>query len=147
MESDKYICVKEKVGDSAQVVVIDLNDISNPMRRPISADSVIMNPVSKVLALKAGKMLQVFDIDVKSKVKSCQFSEEVVFWRWLDVNNIALVSPTSVYHWTMESESVPVKMFDRMQSLNDRRIINYKTDSKYMWLLLMGIITLSIDID
>ncbi|KRX38700.1 Clathrin heavy chain 1 [Trichinella sp. T9] len=139
MESDKYICVKEKVGDSAQVVVIDLNDISNPMRRPISADSVIMNPVSKVLALKAGKMLQVFDIDVKSKVKSCQFSEEVVFWRWLDVNNIALVSPTSVYHWTMESESVPVKMFDRMQSLNDRRIINYKTDSKYMWLLLMGI--------
>ncbi|KRX18795.1 Clathrin heavy chain 1 [Trichinella nelsoni] len=139
MESDKYICVKEKVGDSAQVVVIDLNDISNPMRRPISADSVIMNPVSKVLALKAGKMLQVFDIDVKSKVKSCQFSEEVVFWRWLDVNNIALVSPTSVYHWTMESESVPVKMFDRMQSLNDRRIINYKTDSKYMWLLLIGI--------
>ncbi|KRY40992.1 Clathrin heavy chain 1 [Trichinella spiralis] len=139
MESDKYICVKEKVGDSAQVVVIDLNDISNPMRRPISADSVIMNPVSKVLALKAGKMLQVFDIDVKSKVKSCQFSEEVVFWRWLDVNNIALVSPTSVYHWTMESESVPVKMFDRMQSLSDRRIINYKADSKYMWLLLMGI--------
>ncbi|OUC45118.1 hypothetical protein D917_08647 [Trichinella nativa] len=87
-------------------------------------------------------MLQVFDIDVKSKVKSCQFSEEVVFWRWLDVNNIALVSPTSVYHWTMESESVPVKMFDRMQSLNDRRIINYKTDSKYMWLLLMGIVSL-----
>lgn len=52
MESDKFICVREKIGDTAQVVIIDLNDASNPIRRPISADSAIMNPASKVLALK-----------------------------------------------------------------------------------------------
>ena len=55
MESDKFICVREKVGDSSQVVIIDLNDASNPIRRPISADSAIMNPASKVIALK-GKL-------------------------------------------------------------------------------------------
>lgn len=52
MESDKFICVREKIGDTAQVVIIDLNDPTNPIRRPISADSAIMNPASKVLALK-----------------------------------------------------------------------------------------------
>ena len=48
MESDKFICVREKVGDSAQVVIIDMSNVNNPIRRPISADSAIMNPTSKV---------------------------------------------------------------------------------------------------
>ena len=52
MESDKYICIREKVGETAQVVIIDMNDTANPIRRPISADSAIMNPTSKVIALK-----------------------------------------------------------------------------------------------
>lgn len=52
MESDKFICVREKVGENNQVVIIDLNDTANPIRRPISADSAIMNPASKVIALK-----------------------------------------------------------------------------------------------
>lgn len=52
MESDKFICVREKVGENNQVVIIDMNDSSNPIRRPISADSAIMNPASKVIALK-----------------------------------------------------------------------------------------------
>ena len=57
MESDKFICIREKVGEQAQVVIIDLGDPNNPIRRPISADSAIMNPASKVIALK-GKHLQ-----------------------------------------------------------------------------------------
>ena len=52
MESDKFICVREKVGETNQVVIIDLSDPTNPIRRPISADSAIMNPASKVIALK-----------------------------------------------------------------------------------------------
>ena len=61
MESDKFICVREKVGETAQVVIIDLNDTANPIRRPISADSAIMNPASKVIALKG---LQVYSVQV-----------------------------------------------------------------------------------
>ena len=52
MESDKYICVREKVGESSQVVIIDMADTAEPIRRPISADSAMMNPVSMVIALK-----------------------------------------------------------------------------------------------
>lgn len=57
MESDKYICIREKVGEQNQVVIVDLSDPNNPIRRPISADSAIMNPTSKVIALK-GKMVE-----------------------------------------------------------------------------------------
>ena len=52
MESDKFICVREKVGESAQVVIVDMATPQNPIRRPISADSAIMNPASRVIALK-----------------------------------------------------------------------------------------------
>ena len=52
MESDKFICVREKIGETASIVIIDMNDPQNPLRHPISADSAIMNPVNKVIALR-----------------------------------------------------------------------------------------------
>ena len=55
MESDKYICVREKVGDASRVVMIDLADPYNPIRRPITAESAIMNPASKLIALRGKK--------------------------------------------------------------------------------------------
>uniref|UniRef100_A0A8C3FU33 Clathrin heavy chain like 1 n=1 Tax=Chrysemys picta bellii TaxID=8478 RepID=A0A8C3FU33_CHRPI len=56
MESDKFICIREKVGEQAQVVIIDMSDPTTPIRRPISAESAIMNPASKVIALKDGEL-------------------------------------------------------------------------------------------
>nr|BAN20627.1 clathrin heavy chain [Riptortus pedestris] len=148
MESDKFICVREKVGEASQVVIIDLNDTANPIRRPISADSAIMNPASKVIALKgkagtdgtsAQKTLQIFNIEMKSKMKAHTMTDDVVFWKWISLNTLALVTETSVYHWSMEGDSQPVKMFDRHSSLNGCQIINYRTDPKQAWLLLIGI--------
>ncbi|CAG9791561.1 unnamed protein product [Diatraea saccharalis] len=145
MESDKFICVREKVGETAEVVIIDMADPTNPIRRPISADSAIMNPASKVIALKgkagveAQKTLQIFNIEMKSKMKAHTMTEDVVFWKWISLNTLALVTKMSVYHWSMEGDSTPVKMFDRHASLADCQIINYRTDPKQQWLLLVGI--------
>ncbi|XP_054748808.2 clathrin heavy chain 1 isoform X1 [Lytechinus pictus] len=139
MESDKYICVREKVGEQAQVVIIDLNDSANPIRRPISADSAIMNPASKVIALKAGRTLQIFNIEMKSKMKAHTMTEDVTFWKWINVNTIGLVTDTTVYHWGMEGDSQPIKAFDRHSSLVACQIINYRTDAKMQWLILIGI--------
>lgn len=70
MESDKFICIREKVGEQAQVVIIDMNDPSNPIRRPISADSAIMNPASKVIALKGMKAWErLFEVDGELSVE------------------------------------------------------------------------------
>lgn len=139
MESDKYLCVREKVGDTAQVVIIDMADTANPIRRPISADSAIMNPTSKVIALKAGKTLQIFNIEMKSKMKAHNMTEEVQFWKWISVNTIALATDNAVYHWSMEGEASPQKVFDRHSSLAGCQIINYRCDAAQKWLLLIGI--------
>lgn len=52
MESDKFICVREKVNEVNQVVIVDLNQPDALVRRPITADSAIMNPKEKIIALK-----------------------------------------------------------------------------------------------
>ena len=52
LESDHFICVREKVNEQNQVVIIDLADANNILRRPITADSAIMPPKQKILALK-----------------------------------------------------------------------------------------------
>lgn len=71
MESDKFICVREKVGETAQVVIIDLHDPTNPIRRPISADSAIMNPASKVIALKGKNKIMLSNVRVKLVLLIC----------------------------------------------------------------------------
>ncbi|EPZ31434.1 clathrin heavy chain 1-like protein [Rozella allomycis CSF55] len=139
MESDKYICIREKVGEQNQLVIIDMGDVSNPLRRPISADSAIMNPASKVIALKAGKQLQIFNLELKAKIKSFMLSDDVVFWKWINVNTIGMVTESAVFHWSMEGESNPVKVFDRHASLNGCQIINYRTNEEGSWMFLVGI--------
>lgn len=52
LESDKFICVREKVNEQNQVVIIDLDDPETVIRRPITADNAIMHPEKKVIALK-----------------------------------------------------------------------------------------------
>ncbi|KAK6060771.1 clathrin propeller repeat-containing domain protein [Cooperia oncophora] len=149
MESDKFIVVREMIGDSQQVVIIDLADPMNPQRRPISADSVIMHPSAKIIALKCeslkfffsetGKTLQIFNIELKAKVKAHQNAEDIIFWKWINEKTIALVSETAVYHWSIEGESAPTKMFERHQSLAGSQIINYRADTECKWLVLVGI--------
>ncbi|CAB3222141.1 unnamed protein product [Arctia plantaginis] len=76
---------------------------------------------------------------MKSKMKAHTMTEDIVFWKWISLNTLALVTKMSVYHWSMEGDSTPVKMFDRHSSLADCQIINYRTDPKQQWLLLVGI--------
>ena len=52
MESDKFICVREAQGDTTNLVIIDMANPKQPQRRPITADAAIMNPVSRVIALR-----------------------------------------------------------------------------------------------
>ncbi|XP_019489711.1 PREDICTED: clathrin heavy chain 2, partial [Hipposideros armiger] len=86
-----------------------------------------------------GKTLQIFNIEMKSKMKSHTMAEEVIFWKWVSVNTVGLVTETTVYHWSMEGDSQPMKMFDRHASLAGCQMIHYRTDEHQKWLLLIGI--------
>ncbi|THG03500.1 hypothetical protein TEA_021259 [Camellia sinensis var. sinensis] len=144
MESDKYICVRETSPQNS-VVIVDMNMPMQPLRRPITADSALMNPNSRILALKAQlpgttqDHLQIFNIEMKAKMKSHQMPEQVAFWKWITPKMLGLVTQTSVYHWSIEGDSEPVKMFDRTANLSNNQIINYRCDPTEKWLVLIGI--------
>ena len=55
---------------------------------------------------------------MKSKMKAHTMADDVIFWKWISENMIALVTETSVYHWSMEGDSQPAKIFDRHSSLS-----------------------------
>lgn len=140
MESEKYICIRETLPDGTNnVVIIDMENPTQLIRRPISADAAIMNPKEQVLALKAGQQLQIFSIEHKKKLKNFQMNDQVVFWKWISNNTLALVTATSVYHWSKEGAGDPVKVFDRHVDLSSAQIINYRADSTQQWLVLVGI--------
>ena len=71
-------------------------------------------------------------------MKTFNMTEDCIFWKWASINTIGIVTETSVYHWSTEGESPPVKVFDRHQSLQGCQIINYRTDESLQWLLLNG---------
>jgi hypothetical protein len=87
----------------------------------------------------AQRQLQVFNLEMKSKLKSHLMHEDVVFWRWIDIKTLGLVTETAVYHWSVEGESAPVKIFDRHASLSGCQIINYRVNSDEKWMVLIGI--------
>ncbi len=138
MESDKFICILEKQEETAQVVIIDIANPQALIRLPISADSAIMNPSTKVIALKATRTLQIFNIEMKSMMKAHTMTEDVVFWKWINVKTIALVTEKAVFHWSMEGDSTPTKIFERHANLNRCQIIDYRADHQLKWLALIG---------
>jgi clathrin heavy chain len=77
---------------------------------------------------------------MKSKMKAHLMTEDCIFWKWISVNTIGIVTEQAVYHWGMEGDSQPVKMFDRHATLHGCQIINYRTDHSMQWLLLIGIL-------
>uniref|UniRef100_A0A6N2LTC0 protein-serine/threonine phosphatase n=1 Tax=Salix viminalis TaxID=40686 RepID=A0A6N2LTC0_SALVM len=135
MESDKYICVRETAPQNS-VVIIDMHMPMQPLRRPITADSALMNPDSRILALKAQlpgttqDHLQIFNIEMKAKMKSYQMPEQVLAF---------LIFLRTSHGLLFDGDSEPVKMFERTANLQSNQIINYKCDPSVKWLVLIGI--------
>eukprot|EP00041_Stephanoeca_diplocostata_P026406 m.712062 g.712062 ORF g.712062 m.712062 type:complete len:1677 (+) comp22957_c0_seq1:116-5146(+) len=139
MESEKYICVREDGGAGAEVVIVETANPGTPERRKIGADSAIMNPVTKIIALKAGKTLQIFNLELKSKMKEHAMPVEVVFWTWINQTTVAIVTEVAVFHWSIQGDAAPVQIFERHASLAGSQIIQYKTDKDCKWCELTGI--------
>jgi clathrin heavy chain len=103
------------------VIIIDLKNGNNIIRRPIKADNAIMHWNKQIIALKAqARTLQIFDLAQKQKLKSTTMNEDVVFWKWFSETTLGLVTETSVYHWNIFDPNAvqPQKMFDRNANLN-----------------------------
>ena len=80
MESDKFITVCENAGGTQQVAIVDLSAGNTVTRQRISAEAAIMNPVSRVIALRGNSELNYIVLLLISSflhvqlVNSCKFS-------------------------------------------------------------------------
>lgn len=52
-----------------------------------------------------------------------------MFWRWFDATTIALVTASAVFHWSMEGDSGPQKMFNR-----DAKLEGCQVGEVFCWL-------------
>ncbi|RAO66991.1 uncharacterized protein BHQ10_003003 [Talaromyces amestolkiae] len=144
LESDHYICVRQKVNetDKPQVIIINLKNDNEVIKRPINADSAIMHWSRYVIALKAqSRTIQIFDLQAKQKLKSALMSEDVVYWKWFSETSLGLVTDTSVWHWDVfdPNQPNPVKQFDRLPNLSGCQIINYRVNDEEKWSVVVGI--------
>lgn len=107
------------------MIIVDLKNNNNVIRRPIKADSAIMHFSKQIIALKAQqRTLQIFDLGAKAKLKSTTMSEDVVFWKFFNDTTLGLVTDTAVYHWNIfdPAATQPQKMFDRNANLAVSRL-------------------------
>lgn len=117
------MCVRQKLDsdDKPQVIIINLKNNNEVLRRPINADSAIMHWNKNIIALKAqGRTIQIFDLGAKQKLKSAVVNEDIVYWKWFSETSLGLVTDTAVYHWDVydSTQQNPVKMFDRLPNLS-----------------------------
>lgn len=106
------------------MIIIDLKNNNEVIKRPINADSAIMHWSRNIIALKAqGRTIQIFDLSAKQKLKSAVMNEDVVYWKWFSDKALGLVTETSVYHWDVfdPTQSQPIKIFDRLPNLSVRK--------------------------
>jgi clathrin heavy chain len=136
LQSSKYVCIREEGQNS--VAIIDTGS-KNVMKLPVAVDSAIMNPISKVIALRAQNNLQIYNLEMKTKMKQTTVSSPVVFWKWMDPKTIAIVTEQAVFHWSMDGDQQPQKVFERTPYNGQVQIINYRASADNKWLLLGGI--------
>ncbi|KAJ5373873.1 Clathrin heavy chain [Penicillium concentricum] len=144
LESDHYVCVRQKPDDDGkpEVIIIDLKNNNEVLRRPINADSAIMHWNKNIIALKAqGRTIQIFDLGARQKLKSANMNEDIVYWKWFSERSLGLVTDSAVYHWDVydATQQNPVKVFDRLPNLAGCQIINYRVNAEEKWMVVVGI--------
>ena len=102
------------------MIIIDLKNNNEVIKRPIKADSAIMHWHRQVIALKAqSRTLQIFDLGQKLKVNSNTMMEDVIYWKWFSPDSLGLVTDTAVFHWNVfeQPPASPQKVFERNSNL------------------------------
>jgi clathrin heavy chain len=63
-----------------------------------------MHPRDNIIALMAkaptgtGNVVQIFNMAERAKLKDLSFTENIVYWHWVSLQKLAIVTTTSVYH-------------------------------------------------
>ena len=92
----------------------------------------------QVIALKAQqRTLQIFDLGQKVKLKSTMMNEDVLFWKWISVDVLGLVTESAIFHWNVfdDKEPAPLKVFDRNSNLSVSASHSFWSKPADWWML------------
>lgn len=98
LSSDKYLCVQR----GGNVVVVDLSQ-QTARGHNVTADAATIHPEGKILALRAGRTVQLFDLVARCRLKATELEDDKVqLWKWVGGGNtLAIVTKTVVLHWAV----------------------------------------------
>lgn len=143
-ESDHYVTVRESQNGNNSVAIVDLQNENQVTRKNMGGDSAIMHPSQMVISVRAnGTIVQIFNLEAKSKLKSFTLDEPVLFWKWLSDDTLGFVTANSLYTSQVFDGDVsrkPAKLTSRHANLNNTQIINFVSNKSMDWFAVVGII-------
>ncbi|SCU88368.1 LANO_0D01904g1_1 [Lachancea nothofagi CBS 11611] len=143
-ESDRFVTVRETNNGSNSVAIVDLQNGNQVTRKNMGGDSAIMHPSQNVISVRAqGTVVQIFNLDTKSKLKSFTLEEPVLFWKWLSDELLGFVTANSLYVSNVfdgETSKQPTRLTQRHANLNNAQIINFVANAQLDWFAVVGII-------
>ncbi|XP_070571471.1 clathrin heavy chain 1-like [Ptychodera flava] len=147
MTSHKWVCCchenrkdRRKRFIRGRVTVVNMQGKSpHPRSWPSTAESAAMNPTIPLLALKGGRHIEIFDLELKKMKYRCTMDSKIAYWTWVNAEVIAIVTNTAVYHWNIAGEREPSRVFQRNSRLRRCQLIAYKTDKPMRWMALTGL--------
>ncbi|QLQ80085.1 hypothetical protein HG537_0D00850 [Torulaspora globosa] len=143
-ESDHYVTVREVQNGTNSVAIVDLANGNQVTRKNMGGDSAIMHPSQMVISVRAnGTIVQIFNLETKSKLKSFTLDEPVLFWKWLDDETLGFVTARSIMTCDVFDGNVngkPALLTQRHVSLNNTQIINFVSNKKKDWFAVVGIL-------
>lgn len=116
IESEKCICACEIIEGSTQIVIVELQSNNNVIHLPIKAEAAIINPQYNIIALKKEEeknssyshVVQIYSLDSKTHLKSHNFNEQIVYWKWLSTTKLAIITSNSIFHWDINTNDTPL---------------------------------------
>lgn len=145
-ESDHFVTIRETSPDGSanSVAIVDLQNNNEIIRKNMGGDSAIMHPEQMVISVRAnGTIVQIFNLETKTKLKSFTLEEPVIFWKWINKELLGLVSARNVYLLNVFDGNVngkPTVLTQRNAALNNTQIINIVGNKKQDWFALVGIL-------
>ena len=84
MDSDKNLLVRLD-GEQKSLQIVSLATGAVTARFPMPAESAILSPDGKTIAVRAGAALQIYNMELQSKIKAHKMADDAVpvFWNWV----------------------------------------------------------------
>lgn len=143
-ESEHYVTVRESQDGNNSVAIVDLANGNQVTRKNMGGDSAIMHPSQNVISVRAnGTIVQIFNLETKSKLKSFTLDEPCIFWKWLNDDTLGFITARSILTCNVFDGNVggkPVMLTARHQNLNNTQIINVVANKKLDWFAVVGIL-------